>query len=143
LNSRKEAQIAQAGSRSSAFCASLWLLLVLLFVLACHRSAQKPAITFKYNVAPQPVRVGTTTIDIALTDRSGQPVSGARVELEGNMSHPGMSPVTGVAREIQSGKYRGTLQFTMAGDWIVLVNATLSDGERLQNQFELNGVRSN
>jgi len=70
-------------------------------------------------------------------------VSGARVELEGNMSHPGMSPVTGVAREIQSGKYRGTLQFTMAGDWIVLVNATLSDGERLQNQFELNGVRSN
>ena len=58
------------------------------------------------------------------------------------MSHPGMSPVNGVAREIESGKYRGTLQLTMAGDWIVLVNVTLSDGERLQNQLELNGVRS-
>jgi hypothetical protein len=125
--------------------AQKWLSLLLLafFVVTCHKPAQNPSITFKYNVTPQPPRVGVQTIEVDLNDRNGQPVSGARVDLEGNMSHPGMSPVSGVATEIQSGKYRGTLQLTMVGDWIVLVNVTLSDGQRLQNRFELNGVRSN
>jgi len=118
------------------------LLVAVLFIFACHRPTQKPVVSFKYNVTPDPPSVGPENIDIELRDRNGQPVSGASVELEGNMSHPGMSPVSSVAREIEAGKYRGTLQLTMAGDWIVLVNVTLSDGERLQNQLELNGVRS-
>jgi hypothetical protein len=134
VSSHKEAQKLQEISA---------LLLLLLFVHACHRSAQKPAITLKYNVTPQPLTAGLATIDVELRYSNGQPVSGARVELEGNMSHPGMSPVSGVATEIESGKYRGILQLTMAGDWIVLVNVTLSDGEQLQDRLELNGVRSN
>ena len=133
--SRKEAQKIQKSA--------LVLFLLLCGVLACHRSTPTPSITFKYNVTPQPARVGEATIDVEIRDKANQPVSGAHVELEGNMSHPGMSPVSGVAREIESGKYRGTLQLTMAGDWIVLVNVTLSNGERLQHRFELNGVRSN
>lgn len=68
-------------------------------------------------------------------------MSGARVELEGNMSHPGMSPVSGATKEVEPGRYSGTLQLTMAGDWIVLVHITLSDGQRLQRQIEINGVR--
>ena len=63
-------------------------------------------------------------------------LNGARVELEGNMSHPGMSPVIVRQRKIEPGKYRGTLEFSMAGDWIVLVHITLPDGQRVQQQFE-------
>ena len=122
---------------------TLSLLLLALFVVACHKPAQTPSITFKYNIAPQPPLVGPENIEVELKDRNGQPVSGVRVDLEGNMSHPGMSPTNGVAREIEAGRYRGALQLTMAGDWIVLVNVTLSDGEQLHDKLELNGVRSN
>lgn len=113
----------------------------MLFALACQKTTQTPAINFKHNVTPSPPRAGAATIDLELTDRNGQPVSGARVELEGNMSHAGMSPVSATAKEIEAGKYRGTLELTMAGDWIVLVNVTLADGQQVQHQFELAGVK--
>ena len=119
----------------------LIFLLVVLLALGCHKTTQTPVITFSHNVTPNPPTVGAATIDLELTDRNRQPVSGARVELESNMSHPGMSPTITTANEIQPGKYRGTIQLEMAGDWIVVANVTLSDGERLQHTFELNGVR--
>ena len=117
------------------------VLLLVTFFPACHKPAQNSGITFKYVVTPQPPRVGATTFDLELHDAKSEAVSGAHVELEGNMSHAGMSPVVGVAREIEAGKYRGTLPLTMAGDWIVLVNVTLSNGQKAQHQIELNGVR--
>lgn len=120
----------------------LVLLLFTLFIPACRRTAPKSDITVKYEVSPQPPRVGAMTIDLQLLDAKQQAVSGAHVETEGNMSHAGMSPVSGVAREIEAGKYRVTLPLTMAGDWIILVNATLANGEHVQHQIELNGVRS-
>jgi hypothetical protein len=90
---------------------------------------------------PQPPRAGAVTIDLKLTDKNGGQVSGARVNLEGNMSHAGMAPLSSEAKEIEPGKYRGTLQLTMAGDWIVLVHITLPDGQKLQRQIEINGVK--
>ena len=118
-------------------------LLFFLFVLAfaCEKTAKPPDIAVQYEIAPQPPRAGTTTIALKLTDKNGAPVGGARVELEGNMSHAGMAPLSGEAKEIETGKYRGTLQLTMAGDWIVLVHITLPDGQKLQRQIEINGVK--
>lgn len=121
---------------------SLIFLFVTLLAFACQKNARQPDITLHYEIAPQPSRVGAATIDLKLTDKNGAAVSGARVDLEGNMSHAGMSPVSSEAKEIETGKYRGTLQLTMAGDWIVLVNVTLPDGQKLQRQIELSGVRS-
>ena len=120
-------------------------LLFFLFVLAfaCQKTAKPPDIAVQYEIAPQPPRAGTTTIDLKLTDKNGRPVGGARVDLEGNMSHAGMAPVSSEAKEIEPGKYGGTLQLTMAGDWIVLVHITLPDGQKLQRQIEISGVRSN
>jgi hypothetical protein len=31
--------------------------------------------------------------------------------------------------------------FTMAGDWVVLIHATLPGGQKLERQMEVNGVR--
>lgn len=120
---------------------SLLFFLFLTLALACQKAAKPPDVALQYEIAPQPARVGATTIDIKLTDKNGAPVGGARVDLEGNMSHAGMGPVSVEAKEIQAGKYRGTLQLTMAGDWIVLVHVTLPDGQTLQRQIELSGVR--
>jgi len=121
---------------------SLLFFLFLTLAVACQKTAKPPDIALQYEIAPQPARVGATTIDLKLTDKNGAPVGGARVELEGNMSHAGMGPVSVEAKEIQTGKYRGTLQLTMAGDWIVLVHVTLPDGQTLQRQIELSGVRN-
>ena len=118
------------------------VLLILLLAFACQKTAKPPDITLQYEIAPQPPRVGAATIDLKLTNKNGAAVGGARVDLEGNMSHAGMAPVSVEAKEIETGKYRGTLQLTMAGDWIVLVHITLPDGQKLQRQIELSGVRS-
>ena len=117
----------------------LFFLLVLAF--ACQKTAKPPDISVQYEIAPQPPRAGAITIDLKLTDKNGAAVGGARVDLEGNMSHAGMAPVSSETKEIETGKYRGTLQLTMAGDWIVLVHITLPDGQKLQRQIEINGVR--
>ena len=58
------------------------------------------------------------------------PVRGAGIALEGDMSHPGMAPVFGEARETEPGRYTGHLSFYMAGDWTILLHVTLANGEK-------------
>jgi len=124
-----------------------WRLIVLacgVFMLAtaCHRStADPPAIVLEHEVTPTPARIGSETITLQLKDPSGNAVTRAHISLEGNMSHPGMGPSISDAQEREPGKYQATLEFSMAGDWVVLVHITLSDGQRLERQFDLKGVR--
>jgi hypothetical protein len=56
------------------------------------------------------------------------------------MSHAGMVPVFAEAREIEPGRYRANMELTMAGDWVVAVHATLSDGTNFYQQFDIKGV---
>jgi hypothetical protein len=93
-------------------------------------------------VSPQPPRVGQTTIGLILRDSAGQPVSGARIKLEANMSHAGMAPAFADATEAAPGHYGATLSLSMAGDWIVVAHVSLADGRKLDHQFEINGVAS-
>jgi hypothetical protein len=117
---------------------------LVLQIAGCHRAGDSapPVITIEHEITPQPVRVGSATIILRLSDRSGKAVTGARVTLEGNMSHAGMAPVFAKANETEPGRYHAPLKFSMGGDWIVLVHMTLSDGQKLEQQFEIRGVRS-
>ena len=56
------------------------------------------------------------------------------------MSHAGMAPVLGEAREVEPGRYRAVIELSMAGDWVVIAHATLPDGRKVDHQFEINGV---
>ena len=47
--------------------------------------------------SPTPPAVGPARLIISLTDSAGVPVEGARVVVEGNMSHAGMVPVVDTA----------------------------------------------
>lgn len=58
------------------------------------------------------------------------------------MSHAGMRPVFAEAKETGSGRYEASLELTMGGDWIVLINLTLPDGRKGQRKVEIKGVRS-
>jgi len=57
------------------------------------------------------------------------------------MSHAGMSPFIAEAKETERGRYHARLEFSMAGDWVILLHITLSDGKRLERQFDVRGVR--
>ena len=118
-----------------ALCVGLALL------QGCRRqTALATDLRLTHAVFPQPPRVGQTRISLSLRDSSGQPVSGARIELEANMSHAGMAPVLAYATEAPPGQYGGTLELSMAGDWIVVAHANLADGRKLDQQFEIKGV---
>jgi len=114
--------------------------LCVCLVLACRQQGKPPDLTFAHDISPQPPRVGKVTITINIKDTSGAPVSGARLNLEGNMSHAGMAPVFAQARETAPGRYQSSMELSMAGDWNVTVHATLSDGRKLDHEFEIRGV---
>jgi hypothetical protein len=114
-----------------------------LFLTGCRQSPEPRAdVSIAHEVAPDPPRVGTATITLRVADASGRPLGGARISLEGNMTHPGMRPVFGEARELEPGRYQSPLEFTMGGDWVVLVRLTLPDGRKIERQFDVKGVQS-
>ena len=94
-----------------------------------------------FAVDPDPALVGLTQAVVTLTGADGQPVTGARVTLKGDMSHAGMQPVLVDAAEASPGSYRSEFAWTMSGDWIVTVTATLPDGVVAEQQFDLSVTR--
>lgn len=94
------------------------------------------------SVSPSPPTTGPATLVLTLTDERDEPISGAEIELEGNMSHAGMTPVFSQAEEIEPGQYEAPLEFTMGGDWFILVKVTLPDGRELERQIDVPGVEA-
>ena len=114
-----------------------------LFLAGCRtQTGTRDDVSVAHEVAPDPPRVGAATVTLRVADVAGRPLSGARVSLEGNMTHPGMRPVFGEARELEPGRYQSPLEFTMGGDWVVLVRLTLPDGRKIERQFDVKGVQS-
>ena len=114
-----------------------------LALAGCRKAAELPQeISVEESIAPQPVHAGVETITIRLADASQQPVTHARVQVEGDMDHPGMAPVFSDAVETAPGSYRAPLTFTMGGDWVVLLHITLADGRKIERQWNVKGVES-
>ena len=118
---------------------------MLLTLVACQRggSTDLPEIGLSMEIAPSPPTVGLAMLTLTLTDADGQAISDAKLDIEGNMNHAGMTPVFSQATEFEPGKYRAPLELTMGGDWFVLVKTTLPDGRTFERQVDLPGVASN
>jgi YtkA-like len=115
-----------------------------LLITACSKRVESsPAIAIEQEISPQPVRVGTATVAFRLTDAAAKPASGARITLEADMSHPGMAPVFGEAQEVSPGRYQSHLEFSMAGDWVILLHIKLSSGQKVERQMDVRGVQPN
>jgi hypothetical protein len=116
-------------------------LLLLLTLLGCARGMQDlPDVGVDLSIEPDPPQMGPATVTVILTGADGQPVQGAQMEIEGNMSHAGMVPVLAVARETAPGHYQAELEFTMVGDWFMLVRADLADGRSMERKIDVPGV---
>ncbi len=135
----------QRNKRVPAF---IWLALLTLslpMVLAACRgqSAAAGNVQIDLRISPNPPAVGRSEVIVRLADAGGKSLEGATVEVEGNMTHPGMVPVLARAEEVGGGRYVvRDFAFTMGGDWILTVRAVLPSGERVERTFDVAGVRS-
>jgi hypothetical protein len=109
---------------------------------ACRRADKDlPDVSVDLKVSPEPPQVGEVMVTVVLGDADGVPISGAEMALEGTMTHAGMKPVFADARETAPGQYEAALEFTMGGDWVIIVRATLPDGRSLEREIDVPGVQ--
>jgi hypothetical protein len=126
----------RAGWRVGVACAATWL-------AACSRPIEAPDLApIELEISPEPARVGPATITLELGGVAGKPRTGARVAMEADVSHPGMSPLF-AGTEAESGRCRARLAFQMARVWVILLQATLPGGKKRERQIDVRGVRSN
>jgi len=120
--------------------------LVLVCSLSCLAGCRRPdpadAIRVSWTLDPSPPVVGAPiAAHLTLRGADQKPIPGARLRLEGLMSHPGMAPVIAAVIERGNGGYDAALRFTMAGDWILLLTGELPGGVQFKKQIEIAGVR--
>ena len=94
------------------------------------------------SVSPDPAAVGDAVITLQIHDADGKPVEGATIKVEGTMTHAGMQPVIVETEALGEGKYATKdFRFTMGGDWVIIVRATLADGNAAEQRVDLKGVQ--
>ncbi|MBZ0283824.1 MAG: FixH family protein [Anaerolineae bacterium] len=93
-------------------------------------------VNITYEPDRNPAVLGEATIIVTLTDTDGLPITDATVYVVGDMTHAGMMPISGKGTHSENGQYIVPLEWTMAGDWIVTVTVTLSDGSQHEQQFD-------
>jgi len=117
---------------------------VTLLIASCSRSVESTAFgTIQHEVSPDPARVGPAMVTLRFSDAAAKPITGARIGIEADMSHAGMSPRFAEATETEPGRYRAHLEFPMAGDWVILLHVALPNGKKLERQIDVRGVRPN
>ena len=111
-----------------------------LAIVSCVERATS-ATNLSWTLTPTSPTVGPATLTVTLRDPAGSAVTGARVRLEGHMSHPGMTPAIADAPERTPGVYVAPFNFSMAGDWVLLVSAALPNGERVEERIDVANVQ--
>jgi hypothetical protein len=116
---------------------------VLLALAGCHKATpQFDDLVIESEALPQPLQAGPVILNLKARDAASRPVTGARIELEGDMTHPGMAPVFGKATEGEQGRYSGRLDLPMGGDWVILMHVTLAGGQKVERQIDVKGLRA-
>jgi copper(I)-binding protein len=122
----------------------LLLLVPALFIVGCRANPSDNAniaISIEMNNA-SPAVGEQTSILVTVADSTGNPINDADVNLRGDMTHAGMSPVVSEATNGTNGVYEIPFAFSMSGDWIITVDVTLADGSTTSKTFNINGVGS-
>jgi hypothetical protein len=116
----------------------LAIALAFLLLAACRQQPiTRTDITITVSVNPSPTVVGPSTMTVALAGPDGKAIDGATLNIRGDMNHPGMQPVLANTSQSTNGQYQVPFTWTMSGDWIITVSATLPDGNNAQGTFPL------
>ena len=130
------------------FRISLFFLILLSLVACKPPEAKDSSSSSAPNSGPQ-IRIETdgdpvlgTTPIVVYVLQNGEGVSGAQIEITGDMTHAGMVPVIAQAVESEKGLYRADdFAFTMAGDWILTADIEMADGEKVRAEKSLTIVK--
>ncbi|MEZ4619924.1 MAG: FixH family protein, partial [Caldilineaceae bacterium] len=115
------------------------LLCCVLLATACSAGANRS------ETADLQITLMTPTADtlvVQLLDNADQPITDAKVAVEGNMNHAGMAPVfadavTDDADGTTDGRYQLPFTFSMLGDWILTVTIEQTDGTTITRDLEV------
>jgi hypothetical protein len=124
----------------------LRVLLITLFSLsltACRQSTQTQNtvnLNIDLTIEPHPPVVGESTLIIVISDAQGQLISDATLNIRGDMNHAGMVPVIRDVEGGEDGVYRVPFEWTMGGDWFIVVNVALTDGNTASQRFDITNV---
>ncbi len=128
------------GPRGSA--GLLALACTALLGTGCDQGTERGSdLSLTWSFAPDPPAVGSTRLRLQIDDDRGQPLRGAHVRIEANMTHPGMRPVVADAAEAAPGRYEVNLDFTMAGSWFILVTGEKPQGGAFSRRIDVAHVR--
>ena len=112
----------------------------ILALAGCARESRRSSsadIQIGLSVVPFPAAVGDMRLVVHVTDSSGRPINDASLAIKADMTHAGMTPVLAQAEGGgEDGYYNVPASWSMAGDWVVTVEATLKDGSRAQQRFD-------
>lgn len=122
-----------------------WLLcLIGAALVACRQSAattgapaSDAAVTIELVAPLCSPPVGQGEVMVRLSDAAGAPLDDARLSLRGDMTHAGMIPMLAAAEGGQDGLYRVPVEWSMAGEWVLTVEAVLADDSRAVAEFDL------
>jgi hypothetical protein len=120
------------------------LAVILLVATGCQRPRHADSlegVKLAWQLSPQPPYQGKATVTVDLTGKDKKPVTGAAVKIEANMSHAGMKPVFGDGKETSPGQYQVPLEFTMGGDWFLLIDVKLADGRHMTKKVDVPAVQ--
>jgi hypothetical protein len=118
-----------------------FLLLTALTINACGGNQTGPS-GLQVTLEPPTTGQAEPQLTIQVADSQGQPVTDARVTVEGNMTHAGMAPVisdavTDDADGAADGRYRVPFQFTMLGDWVLTITIQQAGGSASEQNIEV------
>jgi len=113
------------------------LAVFMVFILTGCGSSQADEITMDLVADPDPPSVGQSSLKLTLTTPDATAVEGAMVMVDGNMDHEGMQPLHAMFKEQGSGVYQVPFSWTMEGDWMMDVTATLANGQEVTRSFEM------
>lgn len=123
---------------------AILLLSWMLLVTACSSvPASTPtatpsvAVKIELGANPDPPRSGSIDLVVMLTDAAGQPIDNAKVSLI--ISHKDMANMDlfGLSSGQGDGRYMLTSDFSMAGDWQVIVEVRGVSAETIRKNYEL------
>lgn len=121
---------------------TLFGLLATLFALAGCRAGstavlpESVGVEMVISAAPNPPTVGQATLIVSLHSiEDDAPIDDAAIAIRGDMNHAGMIPVLRETDRATDGDYSIPFEWTMGGDWFVVVTATLSDGTVIEQAF--------
>lgn len=115
------------------------LLIVSIALTACgtQNTATAEDVSIDFAIEPNPPAVGDAILLITLTNSNDATIDDATITVHGNMDHEGMIPVDAETSNSSNGVYTVPFEWSMGGNWILNVTATLPDNRGVVTaQFE-------